>query len=182
MNNKKIDTRDLTQMATYAALIVLAIYMIRIPMPSAISNTFVHPGNALVILAILFMGFKKGTIAALLGLAIFDITSGYLPVVLFTLIENFIVLLVVECVFRYVFYYDNRMRNIITLGIVGAVTKIVVIFFKYIVQQLMLGSVLSGAVASAISALPASLFTGVVTAILVPLLYWPIKPVFDRFK
>lgn len=74
------------------------------------------------------------------------------------------------------------MRNIITLGIVGAVTKIVVIFFKYIIQQLMLGSVLGGAVASAISALPASLFTGVVTAILVPLLYWPIKPVFDRFK
>src|SRR5699024_11986934 len=106
-------------MATYAALIVLAIYMIRIPMPSAISNTFVHPGNALVILAILFMGFKKGTIAALLGLAIFDITSGYLPVVFFNLLENFIVLLVVECVFRYVFHYDDRLRNILALGVVG---------------------------------------------------------------
>lgn len=179
---EKIDTRDLTQMATYSALIVLAIYMIRIPMPSAISNTFVHPGNALVILAVLFMGFKKGAISALLGLAIFDITSGYLPVVWLTLLENFIVLLVVESLYRYVFDYDNRMRNIITIGIIGAITKIVVIFCKYILQQLILGSVMGAAVASAITAMPASMFTGLITAVLVPLLYWPIKPVFDRFR
>lgn len=174
--------RSLTQMSMYAALIVLTIYMIRIPMPSAISNTFVHPGNALVILAILFMGFKKGTISALLGLAIFDITSGYLPVVWMTLLENFIVLVLVEGLFRYVFNYSNKMRNIITIGIVGASTKIILIFIKYVLQQLVLGSTLNAALAIAMTGLPASIFTGIITAVLVPLLYWPIKPIFDRFE
>lgn len=174
--------RDLTQMAMYSALIVLAITMIRVPMPSAISNSFVHPGNALVILAVLFMGFKKGTVSALVGLAVFDTMSGYLPVVWLTLLENLIVLLVIEGLFRYVFRYNNRMRNIVILGIVGAVVKISVIFLKYILQQLVLGSNLSAAVAVALTGMPASLFTGLVTAILMPLLYWPVKPVFDRFK
>ena len=151
-------------------------------MPSAISNSFVHPGNALVILAVLFMGFKKGTVSALVGLAVFDTMSGYLPVVWLTLLENLIVLLVIEGLFRYVFRYNNRMRNIVILGIVGAVVKISVIFLKYILQQLVLGSNLSAAVVVALTGMPASLFTGLVTAILVPLLYWPVKPVFDRFK
>lgn len=178
--SERRSVRRLTQTAMYAAVIVLAIYFIRIPMPSAISNTFVHPGNALVILAILLMGFRDGSIAALLGLAIFDITSGYLPVVWMTLLENMIVLLVVEGMDRYIFKHQHKRPQIIILGIVGALTKILAIFVKYIIQQVILGSNLKAAIAVALTAMPASFFTGLVTAVLVPVLYWPLKAVFDR--
>lgn len=178
--SEKSNTKRLSQTAMYAALIVLAIYFIRIPMPSAISNTFVHPGNALVILAVLLMGFKYGSLAALVGLAIFDITSGYFPVVWMTLLENFIVLLLVEGVDRYLFKHQHTKGQIVALGIIGAVTKIMAIFIKYVIQQSILGSSLQAAMAVALTAMPASLFTGLVTAILVPVLYWPLKAIFDR--
>ncbi|MGX7108702.1 ECF transporter S component [Facklamia miroungae] len=169
------------QIGIYAALIIIAITVIRIPMPSAISNSFVHPGNALVILAVLLMGFKRGTAAALIGLFVFDTMNGYIHVVHFTLLENFLVLIVVSLVYSKVFNKEDRMGHIISLGIIGALTKIVLIFGKHIINQMILGASYSAAVAMAITAMPASLFTGWVTALLVPILYLPMKRIFQRY-
>lgn len=171
----------LIEVSIYAAMIVIAIYFIRIPMPSAISRTFVHPGNALVILGSLLMGFKRGTLAAMLGLFIFDLTSGYITAAPFTLLENFIVLLVVEFVYRYLLKRRDHMGAIVLIGVVGAVTKIVIIFIKYVATQLALGNTMTAAFSLALTGMPASLFTGVVTAILIPVLYLPMKKIFQQF-
>lgn len=174
------DLFKLMEISMYAALIVMAIYLIRVPMPSAISRSFVHPGNALVILGSLLMGFKRGTLAAMLGLFIFDLTAGYVTSVPFTLLENFIVLLVVAGV-HLLFKRQDTLLPITVVGIVGAVTKIVIIFIKHVATQLALGSTLLAAYSISLTAMPASLFTGLVTAILVPVLYYPMKKVVTRF-
>ncbi len=174
-------TFKLIQIGVYAALIIIAITFIHIPMPSAISNSFVHPGNALVILAVLLMGFKRGTLAALIGLFIYDTMSGYGHVVHYTLIENLLVLIIVNAVYQIIFNNKDSMKAIINLGIVGALSKIILIFVKHCVNQMILGATLQAALAMAISAMPASLFTGLMTAILVPVLYFPMKQIFERF-
>ncbi|MGF3182668.1 ECF transporter S component [Facklamia sp. P12934] len=179
MSNNK--TFKYVQIGIYAALIIAAITFIRVPMPSAISNSFVHPGNALVILAVLLMGFKRGTAAALIGLFLFDSLNGYFYVVHFTLLENLLVLIMVSFIYKKFFHKKDSMSHIVTLGIVGALTKIVLIFGKHIINQMILGATSSAAIAMAISAMPASLFTGLVTAILVPVLYFPLKKIFQRY-
>lgn len=178
---KNNQTFKYVQIGIYAALIIIAITFIRIPMPSAISNSFVHPGNALVILAVLLMGFKRGAAAAAIGLFLFDALNGYLHVAHFTVLENLLVLIVVSLIYGKVFHKNDKMPNIITLGIVGALTKIILIFFKFLIQQLILGANMNAAIAMALSGMPASLFTGLVTAILVPILYLPMKQIFQRY-
>lgn len=174
---KQSDVFQMIEVSMYAALIVVAIYFVRIPMPTA----FVHPGNALVILALLLMGFRRGVMAAMLGLFIFDATAGYITSVPFTLLENFLVLLVIEGIYRAAFKREDYFLSIVSLGILGAVTKIVAIFIKHTLTQLVLGSTLATALTLALSKMPASFITGVVTAVLVPMLYYPMKKVFERF-
>ncbi|MBG9980575.1 ECF transporter S component [Facklamia lactis] len=169
------------QIGIYAALIIIAITYIRIPMPSAISNSFVHPGNALVILAVLLMGFKRGATAACMGLFLFDLMNGYLAVAHFTVLENLIVLLIVAVVYQFIFKKKDHWGHIVSLGILGALVKIIVIFIKFIIQQMLLGSAFPAAFAMAVTGMPASLFTGLITIILVPLLYFPMKRIFERY-
>ena len=174
---KQTNTFQLIEISMYAALIVVAIYFVRIPMPTA----FVHPGNALVILAVLLMGFRRGVVAALLGLFIFDATAGYITSVPFTLLENFIVLVVLEIIYKYGYRREDYFLSIVSLGVLGALTKIVAIFIKHTITQLLLGNATAAALSIALSKMPASFMTGVVTAALVPLLYFPMKKVVERF-
>lgn len=169
------------QIGIYAALIIVAITYIRIPMPSAISSSFVHPGNALVILAVLLMGLKRGSLAACIGLFLFDALNGYLAVAGFTVLENLIVIAVVYWIYSRWMAKDDRLQNIIIIGIIGAVVKVVVIFLKFVIQQLLLKASFATALAVASTGMPASLFTACVTAILVPVLYLPMRDIFKRF-
>lgn len=177
-NNQTFKT---IQIGVYAALIILAISYIRIPMPSAISNSFVHPGNALVILAVLLMGFKRGALAACLGLFLFDSLNGYIAVVHFTLLENIIVLILLSLIYQHLMQKDDKLSNIVILGILGGLIKVLVIFIKFVVQQLFLKAGLQAALATAMTGMPASIFTACVTAILVPVLYYSMKNIFERF-
>lgn len=179
MTNKS--TFKYVQTGIYAALIIIAITYIRLPMPSAISKSFVHPGNALVILSGLLMGFKRGPVASAIGLFLFDAMNGYLAEAPLTVLENMIVLLVIYLIYKRTMHGDDSRKNIITVGIIGAITKIVVIFIKFIIKQTVVGVTFSAALAGAISGMPASLFTGLVTAILVPVLYYPMKTIFQRY-
>ena len=169
------------QIGVYAALIIIAITFIRIPMPSAISNSFVHPGNALVILAVLLMGFKRGCLAACLGLFIFDFMNGYIAVVHFTVLENLCVLVVTYLIYKYMMKKNDSLTNIILIAVIGALVKVIVIFIKFLVQQLLLKASFKAAIAVALTGMPASLFTAGVTAILVPVLYFPMKNIFIKF-
>lgn len=177
----KSETFKLIQVGVYAALIIIAITFIRIPMPSAISNSFVHPGNALVTLSVLLMGLKRGVSASAIGIFLFDAFNGYLVEAPFTVLENVVVVLGVALFYQGLFGKKDTLTALVTVGVVGALIKIGVVFIGFVLRQLLLGAVPAAAFVTAMTGMPASIFTGVVTAVLVPVLYYPMKSIFSKF-
>ncbi|MFC2704233.1 MAG: ECF transporter S component, partial [Abiotrophia defectiva] len=84
------------EIGLFAALIYFAITYLKIQMPG---TTMVHAGNALVVLSVLLLGFKRGFIASFLGLFIFDVLNGFAASVAFTLLEAALVLVTVNAVY-----------------------------------------------------------------------------------
>ena len=73
MRNDK--TRELTLMAAFAALTMVATIAVRIPVPA--TQGYVHPGDALVILSACMIGRYKGAFAGSLGQTMADLLGGY---------------------------------------------------------------------------------------------------------
>ena len=57
---KSDKTRELVELSLYAALIIVSVQFIRIPF----GPQFVHLGNALVVIAVLIFGARKGALVA----------------------------------------------------------------------------------------------------------------------
>ena len=83
---KSDKTRELVELSLYAALIIVSVQFIRIPFGAQ----FVHLGNALVVIAVLIFGARKGALVATVGLGLFDIFNGYAEVWI-TILESLIV-------------------------------------------------------------------------------------------
>ena len=70
MNSK---LRDLVRVSLMAAIIFVAAYMIHIPTAGGV----VHLGDCMVFIAAVVLGKKRGAYASAIGMALFDILSGY---------------------------------------------------------------------------------------------------------
>ena len=178
MNKEHEKLFKMVEVALYAALIMLGIAFIRIPMPT---GSFVHLGNALVVLGLLLFGFKRGLLAASIGLFLFDVTHGYAAEAPITVLESVIVLVVIEFIYQNLFHRKDTTQNLIVMSVTAGAVKVAVIFLKRILLGLAGGSVFEAAVTVAITKAPASVLTAAVTAILIPLLYYPMKAVVRRF-
>ena len=62
-------------MALMCGLIMLVTFMIRIPVPG--TQGYIHPGDCMIFLAVLILGWKHGAIAAGVGSALADLMGGY---------------------------------------------------------------------------------------------------------
>ncbi|VTS12985.1 integral membrane protein [Streptococcus gordonii] len=58
MTNNKLTTRELVELSLFSALIALSIQFFRIP----VGPQFIHFGNALVVVATLIYGVRKGAL------------------------------------------------------------------------------------------------------------------------
>ena len=85
MNDHRI--RSIVFVALFTALTVIGT-MIKIPLPT---GAFVHLGNAVLLLAVLLLGYVKGSLAGGLGFAIFDLLNGYATEAPYFILESFIV-------------------------------------------------------------------------------------------
>lgn len=160
--------RQLTEVSLFAALICVVVFFIRIPFGSQ----FVHLGNALVVVGVLVFGSKRGALAAALGLGIFDLLSGYAAVAWITVLESLVVCLVLHFFYEKYLKKDDRLTNIVLVGIVAAVTKIVLNTFKYTVTGSLVGGLsLSASFIAALGRILGTYGTAVVTIIAVPILY-----------
>lgn len=83
MTNNKLTTREIVELSLFSALIALSIQFFRIP----VGPQFIHFGNALVVVAALIYGARKGALVATVGLGVFDILNGYASVVWITILE-----------------------------------------------------------------------------------------------
>ena len=169
---KSDKTRELVELSLYAALIIVSVQFIRIPF----GPQFVHLGNALVVIAVLIFGARKGALVATVGLGLFDI-FGYAAEVWITILESLIVCYVLYLVFEKLLKSNDKMVYIIIAGVIAAVTKIILNFVKYTIINTVVASLpLKAAMLASVVKIGGTFGTSVVTIIAVPLLY----PVFKR--
>ena len=93
-------TKELTKTAVMAALVFVAIYVLKIPGP----NGYSHLGDCMILISVLLLGGRKGAWAGGIGAALADLLGGYMQWVLPTfLIKAFMALIM-----GYVINNDTR--------------------------------------------------------------------------
>ena len=171
MTNNKLTTRELVELSLFSALIALSIQFFRIP----VGPQFIHFGNALVVVATLIYGARKGALVATVGLGVFDILNGYASVVWITILEALVVILVVHFVYEAM---PKCRERLVIVGFAAAFTKIVLNLFKYtligMLGNLTLGASLNLALVKIVGTFGSSL----ATVIAVPILY----PIFKKIS
>ncbi|MDK7281952.1 hypothetical protein QP477_11115, partial [Haemophilus seminalis] len=90
-------------------------------------------GNTLTAVAILYLGYRNGMIAGIIGLGGFDLLNGYAATSWLTMLEVVVVASVLTAVYRGMHYQDSK-RNIIILGIIAGITKIFTTYCVSIVE------------------------------------------------
>lgn len=181
MRNQQNTLRALILTGLFAAIIYIGVWTLRIPIPAMVGRPFIHFGNTLTAVAILFLGLRNGMLAGIIGLGGFDILNGYAATSWLTMLEVVVVALIISGLFKVLKYNDSK-RNIILLAIVAGVTKIFTSYCTSIVEALMAGTLLKTAVVASFFSLPATVINSISTAICTPILYFFVKTIFTTVQ
>lgn len=131
-------------------------------------------GNTLTAVAILYLGYRNGMLAGIIGLGGFDLLNGYAATSWLTMLEVVVVASVLTAVYKGMHYQDSK-KNIIILGIIAGFTKIFTTYCVSIVEALMVGTSLNVALVSSFVSLPATIINSISTAICTPILYFAVR-------
>ena len=69
--NEKI--KSLVETSVFITIVFIGVYLIKIPAPGG----YVHIGDSMIFLAVLFLGTKRGALAGGIGAALSDVLGGY---------------------------------------------------------------------------------------------------------
>ena len=127
--------------ALFAALACVATMSIRIPTPG--TGGYIHPGDAIVILAGIILGPVYGMLAGGIGSALSDLIGGYFVYVPITLVIKGLVALVSGLIYQKMCRYG---KNRYVAVILGGITDIVFVAGGYFICEFFLYG--SGAAAS----------------------------------
>ncbi|AEG40362.1 ECF transporter S component [Lactobacillus kefiranofaciens] len=174
MEKERNSLQALVLTGLFAAIIYIGIWILRIPVPAMVGRPFIHFGNTLTAVAILYLGYRNGMIAGIIGLGGFDLLNGYAATSWLTMIEVVVVASILTLVYKGMHYRDSK-RNIIILGIIAGITKIFTTYCVSIVEALMVGTSLKVAYIGAFVSLPATVINSISTAICTPILYFAFK-------
>ncbi|HHK1196247.1 TPA: ECF transporter S component, partial [Streptococcus pyogenes] len=160
------------ELSMYAALIFISVQVLRVP----VGMQFIHLGNALVVIAVLIYGSKKGALVASLGLGIFDVLNGYASVVWITILESLAICLILHLVYERAMQSSKKPKAIITITVIAALSKLTINLIKYLLLAY-IGTQLPLSVSFwvALGKIGGSFGTSFVTLVAVPLLYPVIK-------
>ncbi|WP_086330321.1 ECF transporter S component [Candidatus Enterococcus mansonii] len=172
---KKNSTTSIVLIALFTALTVLGT-MIKIPLPT---GAFVHLGNAVLLLAVLLIGYKKGALAGGLGFAIFDVMNGFAAEAPYFIIESFIVGGAAALMILFFKKKIDGIWKIIVIASATGIAKIIMTQIKNTVIGVLAGADIPIAFTSALSKLPATLVNVTTTIIIVTLVYFPLKKAMD---
>ena len=177
--HNKWSTRDIVFIALFATLTIIGT-SIRVPMPAAIGNPFVHLGNTVVLLAILLLGCWKGALAGGIGFFIFDLFNGFAVEAPYFFVECFVIGLMVHLTWKLVHFEDRPFYKLCVPIISACITKLVMTYLKNVVTSMIMGASLKVSLAAAVTTLFPSIINVITTMILVSILYYPLKKILSR--
>lgn len=179
MRDEQNSLRAAVMTGLFAAMIYIGIWVLRIPLPAVVGRPFIHFGNTLTAVAILYLGFRNGALAGIIGLGGFDILNGYAATSWLTMLEVVVVAAVLSAVYKGMKYNDSK-KNIIILAIIVGVTKIFTSYATTVVEALMAGTALRPALVAAFLSLLATVINSCSTAVCTPILYFALKDITVR--
>lgn len=174
MRTKENSLVSIIMTGLFAAIIYLGVWVLRIPVPALVGRPFIHFGNTLTAVAILYLGYRNGMLAGIIGLGGFDLLNGYAATSWLTMLEVVVVASVLTAVYKGMHYQDSK-KNIIILGIIAGITKIFTTYCVSIVEALMIGTNFNVALVSSFVSLPATVINSISTAICTPILYFAVR-------
>lgn len=180
-NDEKLKANVMT--AFFAAIIFLGIQSFRIPMPAAVGTPFVHFAHIFVVLAILLLGIGRSTIAAMLGLLIFDLVNGYVAAIPNVFVSELILCVVTGLAVKalrgaYADGKEKAVRNAAVCAAIYGVLNVIIDFTWNAAALVITGSSLTAALAAELTSIPATVINSVFTVIGVTILYVPVKSAF----
>ena len=179
MRDEQNSLRAVVMTGLFAAMIYIGIWVLRIPLPAVVGRPFIHFGNTLTAVAILYLGFRNGALAGIIGLGGFDILNGYAATSWLTMLEVVVVAAVLSAVYKGMKYNDSK-KNIIILAVIAGVTKIFTSYATTVVEALMAGTALQPALVAACLSLLATVISSCSTAVCTPILYFALKDITVR--
>jgi uncharacterized membrane protein len=168
---KNSTVQNLVFVALFAALTFIGTTL-KIPLPT---GAFVHLGNAVLLLAVLLLGYVRGSLAGGVGFFLFDIFNGYATEAPIYLVESFIVGGAAWLTYR---AFGKKMRTVGQVFIVACVTgvaKSAMSLLENVVGLLIVGASPDAALIGGLTKMPATIINVILTMIIVSLAYFPLK-------
>lgn len=161
MNSKSTVTlKKLVMAALFAALACVATMSIKIPTPG--TSGYIHPGDAIVILAGVVLGPAWGFLAGGIGSAMADLLGGYFVYVPITFVIKGLVSLCSALLYRKV---GKNSKSRYTAVILGGIADIILVAGGYCLCEYFIYG------AGAFASVPANLVQGIGGLILSAVLY-----------
>lgn len=177
---RSLSIRDVVMAATFAALTLLATFVLKIPTPTL---GYVHIGDTFVILAGIILGPALGAIAAGLGAALADLLGGYAIWAPGTFVIKLLTALVCALVYRAIMKAGHKkiptIPAIILSGLAGEIVMVIGYFFyNILIVALASGGINHASVMSAVSLSVAEIPFNVVQGAIGLVLGTALAPVF----
>ena len=136
----KFSTKDLVETALLTTLVFVATAFINIRLPILSSGGLVHLGNVILFAAAILFGKKKGAIAGAVGMAIFDLSSGWALWAPFTLVVRGIMGYIVGAIA----YSNNKNGDSFLFNVLAVIASgIWMIIGYYITEVILYGNLLT---------------------------------------
>lgn len=136
----KFSTKDLVETALLTTLVFVATAFINIRLPILSSGGLVHLGNVILFAAAILFGKKKGAIAGAVGMAIFDLSSGWALWAPFTLVVRGIMGYIVGTIA----YSNNKNGDSFLFNVLAVIASgIWMIIGYYITEVILYGNLLT---------------------------------------
>ena len=166
----------------FAAIIFIGISMLRIPLPALVGRPFIHFGNPLMVLAILFLGGGYGFSAAAIGLGGFDLLNGYAATSWLTVLECAVMAIVVSRLAKHYRHSRGELnaRRLVVIGVVAGITKIITSYLVTVVEALMVGTSFKVALVASFFSLTSATINAIALAVVMPILYTALHQAFKQ--
>lgn len=141
MNRKDNSTKTLVFMALMAALAMVGTFIIRIPIPA--TQGYIHMGDSILILSVMALGWKKGSVAGGLGEALADLLAGYAVFAPITLVVKILMGVMVGTAFKNFFKHQDSKNGFRKYGVSSVfyvLSGMMMIGGYYLAEAVMYGS------------------------------------------